>query len=149
MPWDALSRLGRADDDGIRRSRPLPRAVRESLSPGRPGEVPRLGARRCLDSREPRPAHGGLPARLLRPVEDAVRKRGPLRPFPARRPVGLDLLRNLRAVGVALPARQREPDPEDALPPPARAAVRRRDAADQLRRDAGGAARPELRAAAT
>src|SRR5690349_11820783 len=95
VPCDALSRLGRADDDGIRRSRPLPRAVREPLSPGRPGEVPRLRARRRLDPREPRPAHGGLPTRLLGALEDAVRERWALRALPPRRPLGVDLLRDV------------------------------------------------------
>src|SRR5262245_42671419 len=148
-PWpcDALSRLGRADDDGIRRSRPLPRAVREPLPPGRTGEVPRLGARRRLDPGEPRPSHGRLPARLLGALEDAIRERGPLRPLPAGRALGVDLLRDLRPVRVALDARQREPDPQDALPAPARAAIRRRDEPDQLRRDARRAARLELGAA--
>src|SRR6266576_5008207 len=123
MPCEALSRLGRADDDGIRRSRPLPRAVREPLPPGRPGEVPGLAARRGLDAREPGPADGGLPARLLRSLADAVRQSGALRALPARRPLGMDLLLGLGAVGVPFPARHREPDPQDTLSPAARALV--------------------------
>src|SRR5262245_52148654 len=133
MPCEALSRLGRADDDGIRRPRPLPRAVREPFSPGRAGEVPGLRARRRLDPGEPRPAHGGLPARVLGAVEDAVLERGALCAVPARRPRAVDLLCDLGAGGVTLAPRQREPDPKDALPAPARAALRRCDASDQLR----------------
>src|SRR6476659_8856308 len=133
--------------DRLRRPVPLSRAVRESLPPGRPGEVPRLRARPGLDAGEPGAAHGRLPARLLGPVEDAVRVGGPLRAVPARRPLGMDLLRDRRAVVRAVAAGQREPDPEDALSAPARAAVRGRHPPDQLLRDARRAARPQLRAA--
>src|SRR5439155_4613873 len=83
-PCEATSRLGRAHDDGIRGSRPLPRAVRESLSPGRPGEIPGLAARPGVDACESRPSHGRLPARVLGVVEDSVRVGGALRAFLAR-----------------------------------------------------------------
>ena len=52
------------------------------------------------------------------------------------RPAGVGLLRHLAAVGVAQPAREREPDPQGALPAPARAALDGRDPARRLRGDA-------------
>ena len=52
--------------NGLRGRRPLPRAVREPVPPRPAGEVPRLGARRALDGREPDHADGRLPARLRR-----------------------------------------------------------------------------------
>src|SRR5690348_4436318 len=89
-------------DDGLRGPVPVPRALRESLPPRSPGEVPRLAARRRLDAGEPCSAHGRVPARLLRPVADEVRVGRPLRLVPARRPGGVDLLRDLGAVGLAV-----------------------------------------------
>ena len=50
----------------------------------------------------------------------------PLPALPAHRPRALDVLRGRGAVVDALDARQREPDPQDALPAPARAALGRR-----------------------
>ena len=50
LPAQAVPRLVR-DDDGLRRSPPLPRAVREPLPPRFPGEVQGLGARGRLVAR--------------------------------------------------------------------------------------------------
>ena len=66
----------------------------------------------------------------------------PLLAVPALRPAGLGLLRDVAAGGGAEPAREREPDPQGALPAPARAALDRGDAARRLRGDAGDRARP-------
>ena len=68
----------------------------------------------------------------------------PLSALPPQRPRRLDLLRGRGAVFDALDARQREPDPEDPLPAPARAALSRVRASRQLRVHAGAAARREL-----
>ena len=78
-----VRRLGSRADEHVPRRRPLPRAARQPLPPRPAGEVPRLGARRALDRREPDHADGRLPARLRRRLEVAVRDRRPLSALPA------------------------------------------------------------------
>src|SRR5438270_969645 len=134
-------------DDRLCGPDPLPRAVRKPLPPRRAGEVPRLAARRRVDARESGAADGGIPPRLLGALAHAVRERGALRALSARRVVRLDLLRDVRAGCVALDARQREPNPEDALSPPARSTLDRRDPLALVRRDDRRAAGAQLRAA--
>ena len=56
----------------------------------------------------------------------------------------LDVLCRRGSVGDPLDARQREPDPEDAVPAPTRAALGRLRASGLVRRDAGPSPRPEL-----
>ena len=63
LPTQAVPRLVR-DDDGLRRSPPLPRALREPLSPGLPGEVQGIAARRPLVAPQPARAARRLPRRL-------------------------------------------------------------------------------------
>ena len=65
------------------------------------------------------------------------------RALPAHRARGVDVLRGGAPVVDPLDARQREPDPQDALPAPARAALGRRRAPRQLRRHARRPARRE------
>src|SRR5262245_15554586 len=133
-------------DDGLRRSAPVSRAVREPL-PARPaGEVPRLRARPRLVARAPTRAPGRLPRRLLRALEGGRGERRALLAVPALRPARVGVLLDLAAVGLAQPGREREPDPQGALPAAARAAVDGGDAARGLRGDARCRARalPDL-----
>src|SRR5829696_1179708 len=106
----------RADvsDDDLPRSHPLPRAVRQPLPPRPAGEVQGLGARPRLVARAPGRADARLPARLQRPAEDPDGGLRALLALPARRAAGVGLLRDLAAVVVAQPAREREPDPKGA-----------------------------------
>ena len=115
---------------------PLPRAVREPL-PARPArEVQGLGAR-------PRSGRSRCPLTLmlvylvvfsvLWKVADDGRRR--LLAVPPLRAAALGVLRHLAAVVGAQPARERQPDPQGALPAPARAALDRRHAARRLRGD--------------
>ena len=61
------------------------------------------------------------------------------------RPAGVGVLRDIAPVGRPEPAGEREPDPEGALPSPARAALDRGDPAGRLRRDAGDRRRAQPR----
>ena len=61
LPAQAVPRLVR-DDDGLRRSPSLPRAVREPLPPGLPGEVQGIAARRRLVAPQPARSARRLPA---------------------------------------------------------------------------------------
>ena len=91
--------------------------------------------------------YGRLPARVLGPWKTPFGVGGALRAFPARRAVGLDLLRHLGAGCIPVDAGQRQSHSQDAFPATAAAALDRRDAPDQLRRHARRPARSELRAA--
>ena len=67
----------------------------------------------AVDDREPDAADGRLPARLQRRAQGPLRQHRALPAVPARRSRGLDVLRDRAAVGDAVDARQREPDPQD------------------------------------
>src|ERR1700736_5496302 len=148
-PWRSppLSRVGAADD-GLCRPAPLPRPVREPVSPRPAGEVQGFRARRALDARQSAAPDGDLPGHLLDAVEGAFRATRPLPALPAHRARAVGVLLGGAPVGVPLDARQREPDQEDALPAPARPALRGRGAPRLLRRDARAAAGARLRPAA-
>ena len=74
--------------------------------------------------------------RLLGALAGGRRCRRALLAVPALRPAVVGVLRHVAAVVVAQPAREREPDPQGALPAPTRAALDGRHAARRLRRDA-------------
>src|SRR4249919_1096498 len=120
--------------DGLRRPLPLSRALREPLSPRPAGEVQGLRARARLVARASGRADARLPARLQRAAEDPDLGLRALLALPALRVAGVGLLRHLAAIVVAKPAREREPDPEGALPAPARSAL---DGGDPARRLCG------------
>src|SRR3954452_8273059 len=125
--------------DGLRRPRPLSRAVREPLPPRLPGEVQGVGPRDPVVAAEPARAARRLPARLRAPVAG---QRDPALPaLPARRPGVLDLLLDVAPDRGALDDRQRRADQEGALPAPAGGVLRRRDAARDVRGDARRAGR--------
>src|SRR5688572_32843421 len=98
--------------DGLRRSLPLPRALREPLPPRPAREVQGLGARARLVTRAPGHADARLPARLQRAAEDPGRRLRALLALPAHRFAGVGLLRDVAAVGLTELARERQPDPE-------------------------------------
>src|SRR4051812_37107712 len=114
-------------DDGLRRPPALPRALREPLPARAAGEVQGLRARARVVARVPARADGRLPARLLRALAPERDRPLPALPANGARALGL-LLERDRALG-ALADRLRRADQEGALPAPARAALRRRDAA--------------------
>ena len=119
-PCEAASRLGRAHDDGLRRSRPLPRAVREPLPPRPPGEVQGLGARRSSGRSRTRSLLMGVYLLVFSVLWKTHGRDRALPALPARRPRAWIFFATSLQAGVALDARQRGPDPEDALPAPAR-----------------------------
>ena len=125
----------------LRRSDPLSRAVREPLPARSAREVQGIGPRARVDARVAGDADARLPRRLLGDVEVADDRRRPLLAVPALRPAAVGVLRDIAAVVGAEPAREREPDPQGALPAAARAALDRRDAARRVRRDDGDRAR--------
>ena len=98
LPAQSVPTLVR-DDDGLRRSASLPRALCEPVPPGLPGEVQGLAARRPLVAPQPaRPARR-LPGRLRADLPEQEHLSLPR--VPARGPRLLDLLLGLAAVGVA------------------------------------------------
>src|SRR5918995_5006741 len=139
-----MPRLIPARDD-LRRPPALPRALRQPLSPRPARQVQGLGARAGLVARAPRRPDARLPARLQRDAEDPDGRLRALLALPARRAARVGLLRDLAPVGFAEPAREREPDPQGALPAAAPAALDGRDAARQLRGDARDRRRPQPR----
>src|SRR5206468_10296263 len=89
VPAQSVPRLVRADD-GLRRSPPLPRALREPLPPRLPGEIQGLPARGPLVAAQPaRPARG-LPRRVRAPLPEHAHR--PLPRLSPGRPRLLDLL---------------------------------------------------------
>src|SRR6266536_234813 len=135
LPTRRIPRLVRADD-GLRRSGPLPRAVRQPLPPRLPGEVQRLAARHLLVAPEsPGPARR-LPGRVRGAPADA--EDDPALPaVPAGRNRLLDLLLGLAPVRVPVDGRQRGADPEGAVPAAARRVLDGGDAGGHLRGDDG------------
>src|SRR5215212_2548583 len=79
--------------DGLRRPRPLSRAVREPLPAGFPGQVQGLGARRGVVAAEPARTDGRLPRRLRAAL--AGQHDPHLPAVSPGRPRVLDLLRDL------------------------------------------------------
>src|ERR687884_332964 len=92
-------------DGRVRRSRSLPRPVREPLPARLPGEVQGLGPRRLLVAAESARADGGVPRRLRPAVEGELDPALPA--VPARRPCVLDLLRHVAADRGTIDDRQR------------------------------------------
>src|SRR5581483_3863081 len=120
---------------GLRRPRPLPRALREPLPPRLPGEIQGLPARRALVAPEPAHPARGLPARLRRHLPEPQDTAVPA--VPPRGPRVLDLLRNVDAVGGAVADRLRRAGQEGAFPAPARGVLDGGDAGRHVRRDGG------------
>ena len=121
----------------LRRSVPLSRAVREPL-PARPArEVQGIGARARLDARVAGDADARLPRRLLGDVKSPATDVDHYWLFLLCGLPPWVFFATSRAVLGAQPARERQPDPQGALPAAARAALDRGDAARRLRGDDG------------
>src|SRR2546421_6464703 len=142
LPAERVPRLIR-EDDGLRRSAALPRALRESFPARFPGQVQGLAARRPVVAAEPARA----PRRLPRRVRAALERRddSPLPALPPRRARLLDLLRDVAAGRGAFARRLRRADQKGAVPAPARRVLDGRDAGGDVRGDGRDPARPLAR----
>ena len=131
-----------ARGERVRRRLAVPGAVLEPRAPRPAGEVQGLGARPGVDARAAGRADARLPRRLLRPLEGAGDRSRRLLAVPALRPPAVGVLRLVAADRRAQPRRERAPDPEGALPAPARPALRRRHPGGRLRGDDRDRPRP-------
>ena len=138
LPVQAVPRLVR-DDDGLRRSPALPRALRQSLPAGLPGEVQGIAPRDPLVAAQPAGAARRLPRRLRAALSEQEDRALPALP-PGRARL-LDLLLRVAADRRTLDGRQRRADQEGALPAPAGRVLDGGDAGSDLRADVGAPVR--------
>src|SRR5688572_1276491 len=118
---------------GLRRSPPLPRALRQPVPPRPAREVQGLRPRARVDARAAAGADARLPRRLLGALEGGGDRPRRLLALPPLRPPAVGVPRSLAPDGCAQPRRERAADPQGALPAAAGAPVRGRDAARRVR----------------
>src|SRR5439155_11017701 len=109
----------------VRRPLSLPRALREPVPARPPREVQGLGPGAGLVARESGRVDARLSARLLGHLEGPGDEAAALLAVSPVRPAGVGLLRDVAPDLVAQPDRERQPDPQGALPAPAGAACER------------------------
>ena len=132
-----------AADDGLRRPRSLPRAVREPLPPRLPGEVQGLGARRPLVAAQP--ARSCSASTCSSSASSSRARRSRTTRSTCSRASRAGSSSRPRCSRRRARSSTRRPDQEGALPAPARRVLDGRDAGGHVRGDGGDPDRPLAR----